>query len=67
VSAAVGEQAGVIVVRVWLESDGRPRARITASDDLSSGEHAVGVASGLDEIVAAVRAWLERFVQRGLN
>jgi len=56
------ERAGVIVVRVWVEDDAPARARITASNDLSSDEQTIAVAAGIDEIVAAVRDWLERFM-----
>lgn len=59
-SATLGERAGVIVVRAWLESDGRVRARVTATD-LSLPEETVSSAEGVDEIAGVVRAWLERF------
>lgn len=54
---------GVIVVRAWVES-GAPtplRARITTSYDLSTDEQTIAVAAGVEEIMAAVRAWLETF------
>ena len=50
----------MIVVRAWLESDGRVRARVTATD-LSLPEESVSTAEGVDEVVGLVRAWLERF------
>jgi hypothetical protein len=61
-SATASERTGCIVVRVWVEGDAVARARITASADLSSEMQTVATASGVDEIVAAVRAWLERFL-----
>jgi hypothetical protein len=60
VSATLRERASVIVVRAWLESDGRMRARITATD-LSRSEENVSSAEGIEEIAGLVRAWLERF------
>jgi hypothetical protein len=62
VSATATERTGVIVVRVWVANDASARARITATDDLSSEVQTVSTASGVEEIVATVRAWLERFV-----
>jgi hypothetical protein len=62
VSATLGERAGVIVVHAWLESDGRVRARVTATD-LLKREEAVSSAEGVEEILGLVRAWLEPFAQ----
>jgi hypothetical protein len=61
VSATLGERAGVIVVRAWLENDGRVRARVTATD-FSLPDESVSTAEGIDEIVGIVRTWLERLV-----
>jgi hypothetical protein len=63
VSATLGERAGVIVVRVWLESDGRVRARVTATDLAKPAEESATPAEGIDEIVGLVRAQLERFAR----
>jgi hypothetical protein len=62
VSATLGERAGVIVIRAWLESDGRVRARVTATD-LSVPEETVSSAEGSEEIVGLVRGWLDRFAE----
>lgn len=53
----------MIVVRVWIERDApKPlRARITTSSDLSTDEQTIAVVAGAEEIVDAVRAWLETF------
>lgn len=59
-SATLEERAGVVVVRAWLESDGRVRARVTATD-LSQPEESVSTAEGIEEITGLVRTWLERF------
>lgn len=48
------------MVRVWLESDGRMRARVTATE-LSQPEETVSSAEGIEEIIGLVRASLERF------
>jgi hypothetical protein len=61
-SASLGERAGVIVVRAWLESDGRVRARVTTTD-LSMREKKSASAEGLEEITGLVRDWLERFAE----
>lgn len=61
-SATLGERAGVIVVRAWLESDGRVRARVTATD-LSTAQESVSTAEGIEEVVKLVHAWLERFAE----
>jgi hypothetical protein len=57
-------QAGLLVVRVWVESNGSHalRARITQTLDLESRDESVMVVSSVDEVVAAVRAWLDAFL-----
>ena len=62
-SAPLGERAGVIVVRAWLESDGRVRARVTATDLSMMQEKKSASAEGTDEILGLVRDWLERFAE----
>jgi hypothetical protein len=61
----VGERTGVLVLRVWLEptaEDGSAlRARITAEDELGSGERVTLAAASVDRIVEIVRGWVERF------
>lgn len=48
----------MIVVRAWLESDGRLRARVTATD-LSQQRESVSTAEGLEEILGIVRTHLQ--------
>ncbi len=57
------ETAGVIAVRVWIDSDSEPRlrARITASKDLSGGEQTSTASAGIQEILAFVSDRLEAF------
>jgi hypothetical protein len=61
-SAPLGERAEVIVVRAWLETDERVRARVTTTD-LSMREKKSASAEGVEEIVRLVRDWLERFAE----
>ncbi len=66
VCAETRERAGAIVVRVWIEPGADHleglRARITSSPDLSSAGETVQFASGSEEILTAVRSWLDRFL-----
>jgi hypothetical protein len=62
VSTPLGERPEVIVVRAWLENEGRVRARVTATD-LSMREKKSASAEGVEEIVGLVRDWLERFAE----
>ena len=62
-SAPLGERAGVIVVRAWLESNGRVRARVTTTDLSMLQEKKSASAEGVEEIVRLVRDWLERFAE----
>jgi len=55
----------VLVLRVWLEPTGEDgpalRARITAEDELGSGERVTHAAASVERVVEIVRAWLEQF------
>lgn len=55
-----------MIVRIWLESGHEQglRARLTESSDLASREQASHSAASVDEIVALVREWAERFAER---
>lgn len=56
-------RVSVMVVRVWIDSsDGAFRARLTHTRDLSDREQSSDVAGNPDQVVAAVRAWLDAFV-----
>jgi hypothetical protein len=63
-ASARPDRVGVLVVRVWIESDPESelRARITQTLDIANGEDRVTTASSIEEIDATVRAWLEEFV-----
>jgi len=60
---AEGEQAGVMIVRIWLERghENGLRARLTESSDLASREQTTHSAASVDEIVELVRTWAESF------
>ena len=60
-------RAGALLLRVWLEDSGHPELRIRLVGRLNLDAHdddSVAVAS-IDETVAYVRAWLERFAAAG--
>ena len=56
-------RTGVLVLRVWTESEpgGRPRARLTATRDVSDPRPAETTVMGPEDVCAAVQAWLEDF------
>jgi alkanesulfonate monooxygenase SsuD/methylene tetrahydromethanopterin reductase-like flavin-dependent oxidoreductase (luciferase family) len=60
-SSGTGRVA-VMVVRIWIEDDGGFRARLTHTRDLSEREEASDVAGTPDQVVAAVREWIDAFV-----
>jgi hypothetical protein len=63
-----GDRTAVLLVRVWLEGDDTEafRGRLTAVDTSTgprAGEEAtVAVASSPEEVIEAVRAWLDGFL-----
>ena len=58
--------SGVLVIAVWSEGpDGDVRARLTSTLDASRRQHAIGVASGVDNIVELVDEWLRYFRHGG--
>ena len=57
------DRAGVLVVRVWIESGaGGLRARITRTLDLTAHDEIVSTASTPAEITRVVVDWLDAFV-----
>jgi len=64
---APAERTGVLVLRVWMETDAetRLRARILHERSLGSGERVSLAASAVDEIVEIVSRWLQQFVEEG--
>ena len=65
------ERNGLLVVRVSLPAeqgtDGTPRlvARITSTLDLTTRQEAQAAASSVEELMSAIRAWVETFVATG--
>ena len=59
-----GERTGVLVLRVWIEAGTDEfRARMTAEDELGSGERVTVVAGSLEEILEFIRTWVADFVR----
>jgi hypothetical protein len=57
---AAREPTAVLVVAAWLHgTPPRVAARITYTHDVSRPEREVVTASGMDEITAVVRRWLD--------
>jgi hypothetical protein len=63
-------RAGALILRVWLEgSSGDPqlRVRMIGRPDLDWDAQDTGSASTIEETLAYVRDWLERFTVSGLS
>jgi hypothetical protein len=62
------DRSAALILRVWLEGGTNSfRGRVTAMDTTAGherGELTVGVASSPDELVDAVRAWLDEFLRQ---
>jgi hypothetical protein len=59
-------RAGVLILRVWLEGSGadrRLRVRMVGRLDLDREAQDTASASTIDETLAYVRDWLERFAR----
>lgn len=53
----------MLVLRVWIEAGTDEfRARMTAEDELGSGERVTVVAGSLEEILEFIRTWVADFV-----
>jgi hypothetical protein len=62
------ERTGVVVIRIWLEDSGARnglRARISLVRDLESGETESVVAASTEEILEAVRRFVDEFAMTG--
>ncbi len=60
----MAESWGVLVLRVWVR-DGDPatlRAHISQSLEVAARRYSIGVAHGMDEILAVVRTWLGAYL-----
>jgi hypothetical protein len=59
--AAPPESSGVLLVRVWVDGE-EVRARVIHQPEAAGGGTGQAV-SGVEDIVAVVRAWLEELVR----
>jgi len=59
------ERSGVLILRVWIETEGGDglRARVVHERRLGSGERVSLASADVDEIVAFVEQWLVAFVE----
>jgi hypothetical protein len=57
------EKAGVFIVRVWLEESADPKLRIRMVGrlDLEVDDQVTAAAADIDEMLAHIRSWFERF------
>ena len=64
-AARVGERAGVLIIRMWVEpgTEGGLRARLTESRDLASRDQTTHAAASVDEIVERVRVWAQEVIE----
>jgi hypothetical protein len=61
-------RTGALLIRVWLEGGSRApqlRIRIVSRHDLAGDADATASASTIEEALAYVRDWLERFARSG--
>jgi hypothetical protein len=61
------EKAGALIVRVWLEESADPKLRIRMVGrlDLERDDQVTAAAADIDEMLAYIREWLERFAEPG--
>jgi hypothetical protein len=60
-------RTGALLIRVWLEGGREPqlRIRIVSRHDLAGEADVTASASTIEEALAYVRNWLERFAMSG--
>ena len=66
----VDDPSAALLIRVWLEGPGELRARlltVRAAAEVPAEETTVAVASSPDDVLAAVRAWLDGFVRDAVD
>jgi hypothetical protein len=58
---------GTLIIRAWLEdrSDSALRIRMVGRLDLDLDDQDTAAAATIEEVLAYVRAWLERFAASG--
>jgi hypothetical protein len=59
--------AGVLILRVWLEgsSDPQLRIRMVGRQDLARNDQDCATASTIEETLAYISDWLQRFAMSG--
>lgn len=59
------DRTGILIIRVWMEQSAHEglRARITHTLDSTDPDQATATAASPEDIYAAVRTWVERFVE----
>jgi hypothetical protein len=57
----VDDPSAALLIRVWLEGSSELRARLMASEAGTAEEVTVAVASSTEDVLAAVRRWLDGF------
>lgn len=57
---------GILIVRLWIEANATKgfRARITQALDSADPEQAMATAATPEDVYAAVKTWVETFVNR---
>ncbi|MGY1679258.1 hypothetical protein [Geodermatophilus sp. SYSU D01176] len=66
----VDDPSAALLIRVWLEGPGELRARlltVQATAETPAEDATVAVASSPDDVLAAVRAWLDGFVRDAVD
>ena len=59
------DRTGIMIVRVWLETDAHGfRARMTQTLDATGREEAMATAAEPEDVYAAVRTWVEAFLDQ---
>jgi hypothetical protein len=58
------EQAGVLILRAWLEGRSGDRLRVRVTRVLDGRELPVTATASIDDACAQVRTWLETLVER---
>ena len=58
------DRTGILIVRLWIEGNAHEgfRARITQTGDSAGPEKAMSTAANPEDLYAAVRTWVETFV-----
>ncbi|MFI1018342.1 hypothetical protein [Streptomyces sp. NPDC020965] len=59
------EHTGVLILRVWTEGDGRDGVRARILRTVNGCQAPPAAASGVDDVVTVVRAWLDQILEPG--